>query len=498
MMLGFVSAPIMIRQLGPELFGLMALLTSFVAPLGLMDLGIGEATIKYVAESLGRNNRQEAGQYLQSTLCFNLFVGLAGAAVIGLLATWIVGVAFQIAPENVGLARHCLYWLGGIWLATQVRQTFVGAITALQDYKTVSLGVFLTQAVHTMAGLSVLLAGGGLLRMIQTQAVWAVLSVVAWWWLAQSRLPDLKLRPSLHWASFRQTFHFGLWQMLNNLCGILTHQGQRWLLGVHLPVAAVGFYNVGNQLVTMIYSAAHRIGQVLFPAISRMQGEGRVEEAGKLMVQASWMLTTLVIPAFVVLATFSMDVLTLWVGPAVASKSSGALRIMAVGFSFGCLFAIPSFFLLGTGRSRWMTGIAVAQGVVALGAALILIPLSGVSGAAAAVAGGTIPVYSGTLILIWRRLLRRSIPGAAYFSASFVPVLVAAALFMLLPPLRDALPAWQPGWLTLILSSALGYAVLWALIQGVNWMVPGGPERWRQMARLIESTLGSFAPRSPG
>ncbi len=145
-----------------------------------------------------------------------------------------------------------------------------------------------------------------------------------------------------------------------------------------------------------------------------------------------------------------------------------------------------------------MTDIAVAQGVVALGSGIFLIPLWGVSGAAAAVAGGTIPVYSGTLILIWRCLLRRSIPGAAYFSASFVPVLVAAVLFMLLPPLRDMLPAWRPGWLSLILLSAISYAVLWALIQGINWMVPGGPERWKQMSRLIESTLGSFYPKIPG
>lgn len=494
LVLGFVSAPIMVRELGADLYGLMALLTSFVAPLALVDLGIGEATIKYVAESLGRNDRQAVEDYLSSTFCFNLLVGVLGAGVMIVCASFLVESVFNVPTAHVPLARQCLVWLGGIWCATQIRQTFVGAVTALQEYKVVSIGTFLTQAAHTGTGLAVLLGGGGLLEMIRSQAIVAGLGVAGWWWLAGRRLPGIRLRPRFQAGVFRRSFSFGVWQMLNNLFGLLVHQAQRWLLGAFLPVAAVGFYNVGNQLVSMIYAAGYRVGQVVFPAVSQMQGEGRTDEAGRLMVQVTWVLSTAVIPAYVTLAVFAHDLLSLWVGTNFATQAEVPLRIMCVGFSVGAVFAVPNFFLLGTGRSHWLTAVAVVQGCIAFGAGWLLVPRWGVSGAAAAVAAGTIPVYCGTLVIVWRRLLRGQSSWREYFAATFCPLLIALLLLASLLPLRGFAPDWHPGWLLLGVASGVCYLVCWLVIQAVNRLLPGGSERWLGLRALLHDTLSSRLP----
>ena len=490
LVLGFVSAPIMVRELGADLYGLMALLTSFIAPLGLMDMGIGEATIKYVAESLGRKNSREVEEYLDSTLFFNLLVGVLGAGVMIISASYLVQSVFKIEPHNIPLARDCLFALGAIWCATQVRQTFVGAITALQDYKVVSIGTFLTQAAHTGVGLAVLLAGGGLLWMIRAQAGVAALSVVGWWWLAGRRLPGVKFLPRFRLGVFRCTFNFGFWQMLNNLFSLLVHQAQRWLLGVFLPVTTVGFYNVNNQLVGIVYSAAYRVGQVLFPAVSHMQGEGQTREAGRLVVQFNWMLGSAVVPAYATLAVFAHDLLSLWVGQDFADHGTLALRVMCIGFSVGALFAIPNFFLLGTGRSRWLTLVAIAQGAIAFSVGCLAVPRWGLVGAAAAVACGTIPVYSAILVIIWQRLLRAWVPWPVYLAATFGPVAVALLLLVVLVAVRDALPAWRPGWVGFGLASAGCYSVCWAVVQAINQFLPEGPNRFRSMCGMVEAALG--------
>lgn len=494
LVLGFVSAPIMVRELGADLYGLMALLTSFVAPLALVDLGIGEATIKYVAESLGRNDRRAVEEFLGSTFFFNLLVGVLGAGLMIVCASFLVESVFNVDEAHVPLARECLVWLGGIWCATQVRQTFVGAITALQDYKVVSVGTFLAQAAHTATGLAVLLGGGGLLGMIRSQAVVAALCAVAWWFVARRRLPEIRLWPRFRASAFRRTFNFGVWQMLNNLFGLLVHQAQRWLLGVFLPIAAVGFYNVGNQLVSMIYAAGYRVGQVVFPAVSQMQGEGRTDAAGRLVIQVTWVLSTAVIPAFVTMAVFAYDLLSLWVGAEFAANGVTPLRIMCVGFSVGVVFAVPNFFLLGTGRSHWLTMVAVAQGAIAFVAGWLLIPRWGVSGAAGAVAAGTIPVYCSTLVIIWRRLLRGQSSWWGYFSATFGPLLIALLLLAALLPLRATAPGWHPSWLLLLLASGLCYLACWLAIQAVNQVLPEGRDRWSAMCVLLRDALGSRLP----
>lgn len=488
LLLSFVSAPIMVRQLGADLYGLLALLTSFIAPLGLMDFGIGEATVKYLAESIGRKNAADTELYLRSTLFFNVIIGVLGALAMFVLASVLVENVFNLSPRNVPLAKECLFWLGLIWCATQVRQTFVGSVTALQDYRAVSIGTFLTQATHTGTGLIALLAGGGLLGMIRCQAGVAVLSVAGWWWLAARRFPGFVLLPSYNAAALKKTARFGLWQMLNNLCGILTHQSQRWLLGALLSVAGVGFYNVGSQLVTMVYSAVNRVGQVMFPSVSQMQGAGREDEAGRLMLQASWGLTSLAISGFVVLAVFASDVLRLWISGEFAEHAAGGLRILCIGYASACLFAIPNYFLLGTGRPQWLSYAALAQGAVTLLTAVPLITRWGVAGAAAAITLGTL-VQPLTVALMWRRLFRARIGWPEFAAASFGPWFTGLLLGFLAAGVRSRLD-WRPGWFALLASCALCFALVWLLIQATSRFSPGGVRRWQSQRDLIGSMLG--------
>jgi O-antigen/teichoic acid export membrane protein len=67
LIVSFIASPILIRLLGRDQYGLMALLNTIVAPMGLLDFGIGEATVKYVTESIGRKNYSAVGKHARST-----------------------------------------------------------------------------------------------------------------------------------------------------------------------------------------------------------------------------------------------------------------------------------------------------------------------------------------------------------------------------------------------------------------------------------------------
>src|SRR6266446_1492724 len=50
MLVGFVVTPILVRRLGSDLFGTWVLLSSLIGYTGLIELGLGTATAKRVAE----------------------------------------------------------------------------------------------------------------------------------------------------------------------------------------------------------------------------------------------------------------------------------------------------------------------------------------------------------------------------------------------------------------------------------------------------------------
>lgn len=487
--LTIAAAPIQLRLLGETQYGLLALLMSIVAPLGVLDFGMSDATIKYMAENIGRGDRDAAKRYAHSSLAFSGGVGILGAMVIVLLADWLVKTVFEIPPEHEAIARAGMRWVAVLWCFMQVRQTLMGVVTALQRYDVLATGTILTQLSVIGAGLWVLLTGGTLAEMIRAQAIVAALWVLLWLGAAWRLFPPLGWPLRVDVRSLRNTFSFGFWQMLNTLGGILSYQSQRWLLGILLPLRAVGYYNIGAQVVNMGYMASYKVGQVLFPEVSRMQGEGEDEGAARLAVKASWLLTTLSAMLFVPLVVFAHDLLRLYLSPSMADNATAALRILAIGTAVGCVFAIPSFYLLGTGRSRWLAAMSLLYGLATLVGCLLLIPSLGVIGAAWAMSAATI-VHLVMLLMLWQRVLRVWIPRGEYIASTFAPLVIgcAMAFLALLPQHADD---FRLGWWMLGIAAAGVSLLTGVVITGIDWWLPGGRSR-RALLLQIGSRIATL------
>ena len=484
LLLGFVISPIQIHLLGETHYGLMALLSSIIAPMILLDFGIGEATVKYVAESLGAGDYSRVEKYIRNTLAFNLIVGILGALLIGLLANTLATHVFNIPPESRTLARQCLYWIGATWLIGQTRQSFIGAVTALQRYDLLNIGTLFTQTLIAVVGVGVLALGGGLLEFTQVQAVAGALASLGWLIVARRLFPTLRFTPTIDRGAFRQTFGYGFWQMLGHMGGILAGQSQRWLLGVLLPVATIGFYSIGLQLNAVVYMIAYRVGQVLFPAVSQLQGQGQGERAARLSLQASWMVSSLAIAGFVPVAVFAPDVLSLWISPSFAAQAASVTRILSLATAVGAMFAVPSFYLLGTGRVKWLTALASTQGLISLAGAAVLIPWLGINGAGWGYALGTL-AHLAVLGLMWPKIFRRWISGRAYYAAVFGQLIAGLILAVALMYLRGAFLPPAVNWFWLVFGCAVSAVVSFLIIVVVDGLLPGGTGRRVLLRRFV-------------
>jgi O-antigen/teichoic acid export membrane protein len=483
LLLSFVAAPISVRQLGVEAYGVLALLVTIITPFGLFDLGMGEATVKYMAESFGRNARREAERYFRTTLLFNLIVGLLGTLTIVLSARWMVGSLFNIPVEYHQTARWALYLVGVNWALAQVNQTYISALTALQNYRMLSLGNMLVQGCTVFIGILVLLAGGNLLHLVMSQSACAAAATFFWWLTARARLPGLTLSP--HWdrQAFRQTSGMGVWQMVNKIGGLFANRALFWLLGVTLPVAAVGYYNLSYQLVSIVYMVPYRVGLVFFPAVSHLQGQGREQQAARHTVVATWFCSVLGVAAIATMLCFAHDFLRLWVGGQVANEAHLTVRVLALHTAVSMAFAVPNFYLLGTGRSRWLGIMAIAQGLVTFGVACVLVPRLGLIGAAWGVFAGA-SVHVVVLVILWREVLRKWIGGPIYASAVFGPMIIGVIVGLALAWLRQS---WHKGigWPEMVIAGSGCYMAVFLVILLVDALLPGGAERRGQMLRMF-------------
>src|SRR5712691_11098433 len=79
LVVGLVTIPYLIRGLGTERFGVLSIAWVLLGYFGLLDLGLGRATTKFVAECLGKGDTGRLPGFVWTSLWSQVLFGVAGA-----------------------------------------------------------------------------------------------------------------------------------------------------------------------------------------------------------------------------------------------------------------------------------------------------------------------------------------------------------------------------------------------------------------------------------
>jgi O-antigen/teichoic acid export membrane protein len=484
----FFSMPLMLSMLGTEQYGVMVLLTAVLAPLGLTTLNLAQATVKYVAEAVGRGSMQEAAQFVQTTLLFNIGTGLVGSAGLAAVAGVLVKHVFIISPESQVMSQNCLYWVAAGWTVVQVASTFLAVPTALQQYPLVASGTTLQALLSAGLGLSVLFAGGNLLSFVKAQFVVQVLAMLGWFVVAKRLLPDSSLLPRWHTGAFRTSFRYGSWQTIANVGSMMANQTDKYVLGALLPASAVGLYNIALAIEQRAYAFVYKLAEVLFPAFSDLQARNDRKREGLALMRASWLLTTLSASMLIPVLVWGREFLALWMGRQVADGSYRVLQILALAGLLGSASNAGAFYLLGSGRTKWSAFIAWATGICVLVGSLLLIPRLGLEGAGWSNVAAMV-VQAGAVTIMWKTVFGSDSHWAPFVSALYGPIVVGLFVAGILRWVKSMLQL-QIGWPQFIVGCGCSSLLVFLAILAADRRLPGGNIRAADISILQARFLG--------
>ncbi len=380
-LLGLAVVPVVIAHIGVGHFGLYGIFAVLLTPLGLANLGFGEATVKFVAERVHKGDLESAAQYVRTTLWMNLMVGLSGALVFGLAAPGAILFFFRIQQADTEVVRQCCILVALGWIFNQVAGVFMGVTVAFQDYRRMALIQVLVSTIT--GGLSILLVvlGLGLRGYTFANVFGAFAAMTAWYVSSRQRFGRISLKPKLDRVIWRQSFNFGGWQTLAQLGSLLANQSEKFLLGLFLNPASLGLFNIALSLEQRAYQVVFKLSEVLFPMFSALSGEQPTAKADRLM-RVSWLLTTLAVSVLIPLVPLAEPLLTLWINETVADAAAPILQLLVIAGTLGCATNAACFFLMGNARTGALAFLAFVTGLTTVAAALILLPIYGLRAAA--------------------------------------------------------------------------------------------------------------------
>ena len=106
-----MTIPVLIRGLGTDRFGVLTLVWMVLGYFSLFDLGLGRALTKLVAERLGLGLEGDIPDLVWTALGLMMALGLAGTALVILIAPWLVRGVLQIPGPLQGESLVAFYLL---------------------------------------------------------------------------------------------------------------------------------------------------------------------------------------------------------------------------------------------------------------------------------------------------------------------------------------------------------------------------------------------------
>ena len=219
--------------------------------------------------------------------------------------------------------------------------------------------------------------------------------------LAIRLLPDLLKRRRIDLRILRPLLRIGAWITVTNTLWPLTVFLDRFMVGATLSLAAVSYFSTPVDLVSRLGIVPGAVGTALFPAIAASY-RSSPDRMQRLLRTGSLAVIVVVLPACLLMAGLSRELLTLWLGESFASNSSQILSILAIGIFFYSVGALPGNVTDAIGRPEAGAIIMLSTTTLFIPIVMLMCTRYGVTGAALAWTFRSILYFAPRLLVCGR------------------------------------------------------------------------------------------------
>jgi len=341
----FFSIPLLINQLGNEIYGIFILTSAIGGSLSFFDLGLSAATTKFISTSLKNKNYNSIGTILKTSIVFY--------SLIGFLAIIIIFICAPFLPKLLSIPNP--YWNEAIlafrltsihFFFLMLLSVYIATFKAFNRFDYASnLSVYVTLISYPLSALIALIFNfklTGILCITLLSSVSA--TIIAHYYtkkLCSSYKVDIRKKTASYFT-FRKMLGFSFVLTFQSLCSIFFVQVQKIIISGILGPGALTIYQLAYTIASKCHSLINSVAELLFPLASKINDANEIK---KLYYFGLFMSSSAAIILLVPIAYFSGFILDIWVGKTLSLSISPVLKILSIPFFFVSISA-PSYHIL--------------------------------------------------------------------------------------------------------------------------------------------------------
>lgn len=390
-LVGLLYTPYMLRMMGQSEYGLYSLVASVIAYLTILDLGLGNAVVRYTAKYRAEGKQTE--QYEMFGMFFILYIIIGVIALIAGSALYFnVDVMFgdTMTALELDKARIMMLFLVFNLAFTFPMSIFGSIITAYERFVFPRVVNIIRITLNTVVMVCLLKMGYKAIAMVIVQTLFNVLTLIANYIYCQRRLKIKMYFRKFKWDFLKEVAVYSFWIFLNVIMDRIYWSTGQFVLGAMVGTAAVAVFAVSIQLQHLYMQFSTAVSSVFLPKVTSMVATDNDRTAlSDLFVRTGriqYIIMALILSGFIV---FGRQFINLWAGP-------GYEDAYVICVLFFTSLLIPLIQNLGItilqarNEMKFRSLLYIGIAVIALAFQIVLAKKYGGIGCAVAVAGALI------------------------------------------------------------------------------------------------------------
>lgn len=315
---GLLYTPYMLRMMGQSEYGLYSLVASVIAYLTVLDLGFGNAIVRYTAKFRAEKKTEE--QYEMFGMFFLLYL------VIGIIAFGIgLGLYFNVdtlfgntmTAVELGRARIMMLLLVANLAFTFPMSIWSSIIQAYEDFVFQKSLNIIRIILNTVVMICLLHFGYKAVAMVVVQTIFNVLTLVINFIYCRRKLNiHIYFRfKHFHWGFLKEVAIYSFWIFLNAIMDRVYWSTGQFVLGAMVGTAAVAVFAIAIQLEGMYMQFSTAISSVFLPKVTAMVATNRSrKEISDLFIRTGriqYIVLAYILSGFII---FGRQFIELWAG----------------------------------------------------------------------------------------------------------------------------------------------------------------------------------------
>ncbi len=317
-LVGLLYTPYMLRMMGQSEYGLYSLVASVIAYLTILDLGFGNAIVRYTSKFRAEGKQKE--QYEMFGMFLILYIVIGCIALVGGLALYFnVDRLFDetMTVEEISRAQTMMLILVFNLAFTFPMSIFGSILTAYEEFVFPKIVAIIRIVLNTVIMIALLSMGYRAVAMVVLLTVFNVVTLLLNFFYCKSKLHIQIHFVSFRWDFLREVTIYSLWIFLNAIMDRIYWSTGQFVLGAVSGTIAVSVFAVAIQLEHLYMQFSTSISSVFLPKVTGMVAlKNNNKEISDLFIKVGRIQNIIMCFILFTFIVFGRQFVILWAGEA--------------------------------------------------------------------------------------------------------------------------------------------------------------------------------------